>query len=88
MTTLVDGLALAVTTGGLIAGALVLSRTGDVPAALAVLLDLFTAAGLLRLAGAPSAQRLGGAAAVILIRRLASLGFRISRQARTARPGR
>lgn len=86
MTGFADGLALLVAAGGLVAAALVLGRTRRVAVALPVLLDLLTAAGLLRLAADPDLRRLLAAALVVSVRQLASLGLGVARRA--GRPGR
>jgi hypothetical protein len=79
-------LALLCTGGGLIAGVAVLARTGRVLPALAVSLDLWTAAGLLRLAGPPSWPRIAAAAVIIALRRLLAAGLRSAAQ-EGRRPG-
>jgi len=84
-----DALAVAVTAAGFLAAALVLARTRRPVFALAVLLDLFTAAGLIRLTGPPNLQRAASAALVILIRHVAGYGLLLSRRsgaAAAARP--
>ncbi len=86
MTAVLDLLALVCTGGGLIAGVAVLARTRQVLPAVAVSLDLWTAAGLLRLAGPPSWQRVAAAAAVVALRRLLAAGLRASAQ-EGRRPG-
>jgi hypothetical protein len=78
VTALLESLALACTAAGLLAGLVVMARTGKGLLALAVALDLWTAAGLLRLAGPPSWARLAGAAAIIALRQLLGLGLRAS----------
>lgn len=79
----VDGAALLTTAAALLLAAFVLVRTARPTAALAVLLDMLTAAGLLRLAVDPSWNRTAGAAGVLLVRLLAGVGLR----ARQASPG-
>lgn len=76
MTAVVHAAALTATAAGLVAAAVVLARTGQATLALAVLLDFFTAASLLRLAGTPTWSSLGTAALTIVIRQLASRGPR------------
>jgi hypothetical protein len=76
MTAVIHALALAVTAAGLVISAFVLVRTRQVPVPLAVLLDFFTAASLLRLAGPPTWSSLGTAALTIVIRQLASRSLR------------
>lgn len=75
MRALVDQLALLVTTGGLVAAAVagLVSRRPAV--ALPVLLDLLTAAGLLRLAVDPDLPRALGAAAIVALRHLLVAGL-------------
>lgn len=72
----VDGAALAVTTAGLVAAAVVLLATGRPLVALQVLLDFLLAAGLLRLTGQPGWGALASAAAVVAVRRLVGVGLR------------
>jgi uncharacterized membrane protein len=72
ITTVSHDAALIVTAGGLIVAAVALVRTRRAPLALALLLDFFTAAALLRLVGEPSWPALGAAALTIVIRQLAS----------------
>lgn len=80
MRAVADSLAVAVTGGGVLAAALVLARTRSPVLALGVLLDLFTAAGLIRLTGPPDLQRTATAALVILIRHLAVFGLTTGRR--------
>lgn len=74
----VDQLAAAVTGAGVLSAAIVLAHTRNRALALAVLLDLFTAAGLLRLTGPPNVTRTGTAALVILIRHVVGYGLAAS----------
>jgi hypothetical protein len=78
VTRLLESLALTCTAAGLVAGLLVLARTGKGLPALRVALDFWVAAGLLRLAGPPSWPALAGAAAVVALRQLLGLGLRAS----------
>jgi hypothetical protein len=71
--------ALVVTAGGLVAGAVVLAATRRGVLALQVLLDFLLAAGLLRLTGHPGWAALGAAAGVVVLRRLVGFGFRAGR---------
>lgn len=71
--------ALAVTGLGLVASAVVLVRTALLLPALAVLMEMLTAAGLLRLAAAPTYSRALGAGGVLLTRRLVVLGLTAGR---------
>lgn len=75
MTRLLDALALSVTTSALVVLALgvVVARWRD---GLAASLELWVAAGLLRLAHGPDPQRLAAAAAIIGVRRLVGFGLR------------
>lgn len=79
MNDLVQAAAALCTMGGLAAGLLVLTRTGKGLLALQVALEFWTAAGLLRLVGEPSWQRIAGAAAVVALRQLLSFGVRSDR---------
>jgi hypothetical protein len=81
VTLLLESLALACTAAGLVAGLVVLARTGRGLPALQVALDFWIAAGLLRLAGPPSWPALAGAAAVVALRQL--LGWRLRASAAT-----
>lgn len=67
--------ALATTLLGLLSAAAVLLRVGDARLSLTVLLDFLLAAGLLQLAASPTAREVAGAALIILIRRLVSVGL-------------
>ncbi|MET8310596.1 hypothetical protein [Micromonospora sp. NPDC005173] len=66
----------AVTALALVAGVVTVLSTGAGRTAIRVLLDLLTAAGVLRLAGGPGWTDLAGAAAIIALRQLlwAALG--------------
>lgn len=70
-------LAAAVLVAGLavVAAAAALAATRSATVALPVLLDLLLAAGLLRLAADPGAAELGTAAALVVVRRIASAGL-------------
>lgn len=68
--------ALLCTAAALVCGALALLVTRKFAMALAVLLDLLLAAGLLRLALPPTPQRLLTAASLVVVRRLAGVGLR------------
>ena len=81
-TTVTRDAALLVTAAGLIAAAVALARTRRARLALALLLDFFTAAALLRLAAPPSWPALGEAALIIAIRQLASRALAAARGAR------
>ena len=76
ITTLVHAAALLTTAAGLVVAAVALATTRQIPLSLALLLDFFTAASLLRLAGPPTWSVLGTAALTIVIRQLASRGLR------------
>jgi len=70
VTALLDGIALGLTAAALIAAGVVLVATRRPAAAMPVLLEFLTAAGLVRLAAEPTWSRLLGAAAVVAVRRL------------------
>jgi hypothetical protein len=74
--------ALLTIAAAILAGALVLVRTRSLREALPVLLDLLTAAGLLRLAGSPSWSALAVTAIVIALRRLLTAGIRTAAASR------
>ncbi|WP_410818035.1 hypothetical protein [Micromonospora sp. 050-3] len=67
----------AVTALALVAGVFTTLTTGALRSGVRVLLDLLTAAGLLRLAGEPGWNGLAGAVAIIALRQL--LGAALSR---------
>ena len=76
-----DLLAVGVGALALVAGAVVLGATRRPAPALAVLLDLLLAAGLLRLAAEPTWTSLATAAAVVGLRRLVGAGLRAGERA-------
>jgi hypothetical protein len=86
VTALVNSAALLVAGAAIVAAALVLARTRSLRQAVAVLLDLLTAAGLLRLAAAPTWPGLGVTVVVIVLRRLVGAGVR-SAATSAVRPG-
>ncbi|MEV4756120.1 hypothetical protein AB0J86_13550 [Micromonospora sp. NPDC049559] len=67
-----NALATLLTAAGLAAAGIVLVATGSWRAAIRILLDLLTAAGLIRLAGARDWPALAGAAAIVVLRQLLS----------------
>ena len=73
---------LIVAAAGLVVAAVALARTRQARLALALLLDFFTAAALLRLAAPPSWPAIGAAALTIAIRQLASRALTAARGAR------
>ena len=73
--------ALLVATAALVAAGTAFARTRSLSQALPVLLDLLTAAGLLRLAATPSWNVLAVTAIVIGLRRLVTAGIRTARSA-------
>ena len=73
---LIGTAALLVVAAALVSAAVVLIRTRELRRALPVLLDLLTAAGLIRLAGQPSWPVLATTAIVIVLRRLLTAGLR------------
>jgi hypothetical protein len=75
----IHDVALLVTAAGLVAAALALARTRQIRWAITILLDFFTAAGLLRLVGPPTWSSLATVALTISVRQVASLGLRLSR---------
>ncbi|MBQ1019926.1 hypothetical protein KBX71_18950 [Micromonospora sp. D93] len=72
-----DALVTAVTALALVAGVVTTLSTGALRSGVRVLLDLLTAAGLLRLVGEPGWNGLAGAVAIIALRQL--LGAALSR---------
>jgi hypothetical protein len=77
-TQLLGQMAVVCTAAGVIAGVVVLVSARDTLLALRFAVDFWLAAGLLRLAGEPTWQLLAGAAGIIVVRQLASLGLRTS----------
>lgn len=65
-----EALVTAVTALALVTGVVIVLSTGALRSAVRVLLDLLTAAGLLRLAGDPGWNGLAGAVAIIALRQL------------------
>jgi hypothetical protein len=82
ITTVSRDAALIVTAAGLVVAAVAVARTRRARLALALLLDFFTAAALLRLAAPPTWPALGAAALTIAIRQLASRSLAAARGAR------
>jgi hypothetical protein len=82
ITTVSRDAALIVTAAGLVVAAVTVARTRRARLALALLLDFFTAAALLRLAAPPTWPALGAAALTIAIRQLASHSLAAARGAR------
>lgn len=78
MTGIVAAAAALCTAAGVIAGLLAFAMTGQGVMALRLAVELWTAAGLLRLAGPPSWRALVGAAAILVLRQLLNLGLRHS----------
>lgn len=76
MSALLQGAAQLTTVLGLACAALVLIRRHDVRNALAVLLEFLLAAGLLRLADHPTYRSLATAAAIVVVRKLVTIGLR------------
>jgi len=75
VTAVVHVAALVTTAFGLVAAAVVLAAARSARAAMAVLLDFLTAAGLLRLVGEPTWDALAAAAAVVAVRKLVVAGL-------------
>ena len=82
ISTLSRDAALIVTAAGFVVAAVALARTRRAALALALLLDFFTAAALLRLAAPPTWPALGATALIIVIRQLASHALTAARGAR------
>jgi hypothetical protein len=83
LSALVAALVPVVVAAGLVLSALTLLATRRITTALPVLLDLLLAAGLLRLSATASWQAIASAAAIVVIRKLATLGITAARRART-----
>ena len=69
---------------GLVLAGFALLTTRRLATALPILLDFLLAAGLVRLGATASWQAIASAAAIVLIRKLASLGIAAARRARAA----
>jgi hypothetical protein len=82
MTAVVGSATPVVIAAAIIAAALALGATRSLRQALPVLLDLLTAAGLLRLSLAPTWSALTVTAVVIGLRRLTTAGIRTASKAR------
>ena len=72
---LVDQASLLCVLAGLLAGAATLASVRRTTLAVAVALELWTAAGLLRLTGEPSMRAVATAAGVLLVRRLVTINL-------------
>ncbi|MEX0790059.1 MAG: hypothetical protein WD178_04715 [Actinomycetota bacterium] len=70
-------MAMALVAGGVVCGAIIILTTRNWHAAAGAGLELWLAAGLLRLAGPPSWQGIAMAAALIAVRRLLRSGHRV-----------
>ncbi len=81
MTEAVAVAAPAVAVGGVIIGMCALVVTRDLGAALPITLDFLMAAGLLRLATTQTWQAIATAAAILLIRKVVSLGLTVTMRA-------
>jgi hypothetical protein len=84
VTELAASAALLVVAAAVRAGALALVRTRSLRQALPVFLDMLAAAGLLRLATAPTWRVLAVTAIVIVLRRLVTAGIHTATSARQA----
>ena len=82
----VDTAAALVGAAALVVSGLVLASSRRPAAALAVLLDLLLAAGLLRLSADAAWSAVGSAALVVLIRKVAGLGLGAGRRRRPVGP--
>ena len=82
MTAVVAGLVPLVVAAALLVSGLVLLVTRRVGVSLPVLLDLLLTAGLLRLSASASWQAIASAAAIVVVRKLATLGIAAARRAR------
>ena len=75
---LVHSASVLVAAGGLVVVVLA-TGLGHWRQGLAAMLDLFLAAGLLRLAGEPGPSQIAAAGAVLVVRRVVNLGLRIGK---------
>ncbi len=85
MSSFFAGFAPLLAIAGVVMSLLVLLRTRRLAVALPVLLDFLLAAGLLRLSASQTWTAIGSAAAIIIIRKVVTLGLKTGRAAR-ARP--
>ena len=76
--TMLDALALAITAGGLVVAGVAAIATARPRAAVLPLVELCTAAGLLRLAGEPSWSSIAIGATVIAVRKLVMIGLAVA----------
>ena len=76
MTALVTNAAMVLTAGGVICAAWAVAFTGAWRSGLAMALDLWMAAGLLRLTGEPAVTDLLVAASIVVVRRVVAVGLR------------
>jgi hypothetical protein len=76
MTSIIHAAALLLTAAGLAAGVWVLALTRQIPLSVTVVLDFFTAAGILRLGGPLTWSGLATVALTITVRQLAGRGLR------------
>ncbi|MFC5926606.1 hypothetical protein [Micromonospora vulcania] len=76
---MIGALVTAVTALALTAGLATVFATGSVRTAVRVLLDLLTAAGLLRLAGGPGWSALASAAAIVALRQMLAAALATAR---------
>ncbi len=86
MTAVVAAVVPLVVAAALVLSALALVVTRRVGVALPILLDLLLAAGLLRLSATGSWQAIASAAAIVVVRKLATLGIAAGRRARAVPP--
>ncbi|SDQ10896.1 DUF1622 domain-containing protein [Quadrisphaera sp. DSM 44207] len=84
MTALLDLVALGITAAGIAAAGVVLGSTRRPAAALPVFLEFLLAAGLLRLAGDPTWQRIVTTAVIALLRSMVGRGLRYGATAWTS----
>lgn len=87
MTAWADAVALLITAAGVVSALAVLLATRRPWTAAPVLLDMLLAAGLLRLLGEVTWQRIASAALLVTIRHIATAGIGLGRRARTSPPG-
>lgn len=83
---MIAALAAVLLAAGLVAGAAAALATRRPLDALPVALDLWQAAGILRLSGPLGSRALAVAGATVLVRRLAAAGVRRAAAGRAARP--
>ncbi len=72
----IDALALSLTAAGVVSAGIATFLLRDARSGLAIGLDLWTAAGLLRLTGGPSLSHIASAVVIMAVRKMVLFGLR------------